>query len=102
MLLMPIRETTFKKYNKKHTPHNQQSWLTSLHKNITAYRHRQSMTNVESLTLRPDRAVFYATNSRLVNTSRSYETVPIGIPRHLPSRATFYYSQRDITKFFNA
>jgi len=41
------------------------------------------MTNVESLTLCPNSPVFYAANSRFINTSGPNETVPVGIPRHL-------------------
>jgi len=42
-----------------------------------------SKTNVESRTLRPNCAVFYAADSRLINTASSYETIPVGIPRHI-------------------
>jgi len=51
-------------------------------------------TNVESLTLRPNGAVFYAAYSCLIDTASSYETVPIGIPRHLSFHAVLLLKTR--------
>lgn len=53
-----------------------------------------SKTNVESLTLRPNCAVFYAANSCLINTASSYETIPVGIPRHLSFHAVILTKTR--------